>query len=404
MSHAVSGHRLPRWSLTRWLVDPGKDVPCQIRQSMFDGLYGTVPIFLGGVFNSLLVATVIALRHPEPLFIAWAVGELLLAMIRLPVVLSGIRAIRNKTEGPSDLYILLAVLWAAGIGYGAFISMLSGDWVVATLACLSAAAMVGGICFRNFAAPRLVAIMILLTLGPCVVAGFLSGEWIMMVTALQIPAYLFAMAMAAFRMNRMLVERMQAELDQDRRARHDDLTGLTNRSGLASELALRAEMRDLAPVAYFFLDLDGFKRVNDSLGHAAGDGILVDVSARLRSILSRQDIAARIGGDEFLVVSPCDDRTRAQELGQAVIRALSEKPYLIGEQGVEIAVSIGIALSQEHGPLFTDLIEAADRALYQAKAAGRSRLVIANRGPRLATDKGRRSECNVRSAAMAAAG
>src|SRR3546814_10525043 len=78
-----------------------------------------------------------------------------------------------------------------------FISVLSGDWVAATLACLSSAAMVGGIAFRNFAAPRLVALMILLSLGPCAVGGAMSGQPILLVATFQIPFYLVSMTIAA---------------------------------------------------------------------------------------------------------------------------------------------------------------------------------------------------------------
>src|SRR3546814_5370645 len=101
-----------------------------------------------------------------------------------------------------------------------FISVLSGDWVAATLACLSSAAMVGGIAFRNFAAPRLVALMILLSLGPCAVGGAMSGQPILLVATFQIPFYLVSMTIAAFRLNRMLVATMRAEHANRHRARH----------------------------------------------------------------------------------------------------------------------------------------------------------------------------------------
>ena len=171
----------------------------------------------------------------------------------------------------------------ASVGFGGLICVLSGDWVAATLAFLSAAGMVGGICFRNFAAPRLAAVMIVLSLGPCAAGGILSGEPILMVTAVQIPFYLFAMSAAAFKLNRMLLERMESELEKDYRASHDGLTGLVNRAGLAAALERRTagEGED---VAYLFLDLDGFKRVNDTLGHSAGDRLLAEVAARLRGV------------------------------------------------------------------------------------------------------------------------
>lgn len=375
------GSALPKWSLTRWLIDPGPDVPDAIRVNLFISLYGTMPIFIGGVVNTVLVSSAIAMRHPEPLFIGWAMAELLLAAIRLPVLKTGIRATRMGRRGPSDLYIFLALSWAASVGFGAFICLLSGMWVLATLACLSAGAMVGGICLRNFAAPRLSAAMIVLSLGPCMVGGILSGEPLMLVMLIQIPFYLTAMTLATFRMNRVLVERMQAELDKDRRASHDALTGLLNRTGLAVELERRGLSSPDDDVAFLFLDLDGFKRVNDTLGHAAGDRILAEVANRLRSAVTTDEVVARLGGDEFLIVTRFGQAPAAAAYGEALIRSVS-LPYVIDQDGVEIGVSIGIALSRTHGHGFSALIEAADDALYQAKAQGRNRCIVAHAPPK----------------------
>jgi diguanylate cyclase (GGDEF)-like protein len=396
----VRGTRLPQRSLTGWLVDPGREnLPDSIRIQLFSNLYGTLPIFLGGVFNTLLVALVITARHPTPLFIFWACIEMLLAIVRAPVLIAGRRAIAQGRRGPSDLHILLACLWAASVGFGGLVCVLSGDWVASTLAFLSAAGMVGGICFRNFSAPRLAAVMIVLSLGPCAAGGIISGEPILLVTALQIPLYLFAMSAAAFKLNRMLIERMEAELEKDHRVRHDSLTGLVNRAGLAAALDRRAACVPGAEgedVAYLFLDLDGFKRVNDTLGHSAGDRLLVEVAARLRSVVSPDDIVARIGGDEFLIVTRGDGPARARSLGEEAIRALAGTPFLFGDEGVDIGVSVGIALSAEHGTAFAGLIDAADAALYQAKARGRCQCVIATAGPRLAAERGRRTASTVR--------
>jgi diguanylate cyclase (GGDEF)-like protein len=223
-------------------------------------------------------------------------------------------------------------------------------------------------------------------------AGLISGQPIFIVTAFQIPLYLYAMTAAAFRLNRMLIERMEAELDKDHRARHDSLTGLANRAGVAAALERREAAGETGEVAYLFLDLDGFKRVNDTLGHAAGDALLVEIGERLRAAVPDDDIAARIGGDEFLVLIRCGGPADARAFGLRLIAALTGRPYLLGDRAVEIGVSIGIALGAEHGGAFATLIEAADGALYQAKARGRCQCVFATAGPRLATMRGRRTQ------------
>ncbi|OTP73140.1 diguanylate cyclase/phosphodiesterase (GGDEF & EAL protein) with PAS/PAC sensor(s) [Caballeronia sordidicola] len=157
----------------------GPDVPDDIRVALIGSLFGTLPIFAGGVLNTIAVSIAITMREPTPAFIAWVVLEVLLCGTRLVLLVAAHRASRRGQPTYTDVYLLLGVLWGASVGYGAFISILSTDWIAATLSCLSAAAMVGGICFRNFGAPRLVAIMILLSLGPCCIAAAMSKELIL---------------------------------------------------------------------------------------------------------------------------------------------------------------------------------------------------------------------------------
>jgi diguanylate cyclase (GGDEF)-like protein len=376
MQHDADISILPRWRGTRWLTDPGSDVAPEMRASLIAGLYGTIPIFIGGVLNTVAVSLLIAGRIATLPFLIWAATEIALSLFRLGVLLAGRRAIAEGRSGPTDLYIWLAVLWAGSVGFGTYISIASGDWVSATLACLSAAAMVGGICFRNFGAPRLAATMILLSLGPCAVASVLSGEPILLVVGLQIPFYVYSMTIAAFRMSRLLVTTMQAERDNDHKARHDPLTGLLNRSGLEHQVALwsRGENPQLT---LFYLDLDGFKGINDSYGHSAGDRLLAAVAARLKGLVRPGDAVARIGGDEFVIVSASLDRAGAERLGERLVSQISDRAYAIGIRSVTVGVSIGIARSDEGGSL-GELLNAADRALYRAKSQGRSRHVMAD--------------------------
>jgi len=358
----------PRWRLTRWLLEAGTDVPTEIRGALIQSLYGTLPIFAGGVINTIAVAMLIAWRNPQGQFRFWIVAEVTLCLVRLLLLIADRKAAAEGRRTFTDFYAWLGVSWAASVGYGTFISVLSGDWIAATLACLSSAAMVGGICFRNFAAPRLVALMILLSLGPCAVSAAISGQPILLVVALQIPFYLVSMTIAAFRLNRMLVATMRAERDNRHRARHDDLTCLLNRSGLQQAFAETAAAGQ-APRALLYLDLDGFKGVNDRLGHAAGDGLLKAVADHLRAITGPRDIIARIGGDEFVVLTCCD-REAALRLGQKIVSAVVEHEYRIDQNDmtVGIGVSIGIAACSDGSSDLQTLMGRADTALYKAKS------------------------------------
>jgi diguanylate cyclase (GGDEF)-like protein len=382
MRFAMTGkavqYSLPRWHFTRWLVDAGANVPTDIRIALVGSLFGTLPIFAGGVINTLAVSFLIAWRIPTPGFIAWFVIEALCCALRLAVLVTAQRRAARGEETPTDLYLTLGLVWAGGVGYGTFISLTSGDWVAATLACLSAAAMVGGICFRNFGAPRMSALMISMTLGACCFAAPFLGEPMMLIVFFQIPFYLFSMTVAGYKLNAMLISTMQAQREHEFQARHDMLTGLSNRAGLAKALELRlAQQAASRRLALIYLDLDGFKAINDTYGHMAGDRLLQLVADRLRGLLRAGDVVARIGGDEFIILS---DQTATAPLlgfGERLIREIS-RPYALDKrQHVTVSASVGIALAPEHGEDMASLLAMADGALYQAKSEGKARCVLA---------------------------
>ena len=373
-------YSLPRWRVTRWLADCGPGVPHDIRVELIGNLFGNLPVFAGGVINTLAVAIAIAARKPTAPFVAWVVFEIAVCAARLVVLLIARRAARKRADTPTDIYLVLALAWSASVGYGVIVSMASGDWVAATLACLSAAAMVGGICFRNFSAPRLAAAMILLSLGPCVPGAVLGGEPLLYVVLLQAPLYFFAMSAAAFTLNKMLVATMRAERENDHRAKHDALTGLLNRRGLieAIDAGLATAALGSQPLALLFLDLDSFKGVNDTFGHAVGDRLLKAVAERLKCELSADDVAARVGGDEFVVLAQAPTQEQAIAKGQRLIAAIA-CTYALGD-GISAAVgaSTGIALAPEHGNDPEGLLAVADAALYEAKSTGKSRCCMAS--------------------------
>ncbi|GAA0439270.1 GGDEF domain-containing protein [Sphingomonas molluscorum] len=364
------GCELPRWSLTRWLVEPGEDIPDSMRRTLLHSLYASLPIFAGGVLNTVAVSALVAARMHTTAAYLWVALEVLLAAARLPALVLGRKAIAQGRRGPTDIYISLAVLWAASVGYGTFMCVASGDWVAAALACLSAAAMVGGICFRNFGAPRLVAVMIGLSLGPCAVAAAFSGQPVLLLVMFQIPFYLISMSAAAFQLNRLLVRTMRAEMINDHHARHDPLTGLLNRSGLARWAEDRMGHGQGA-LAVFYLDLDWFKSINDTLGHKAGDTVLVGVAERLQQLAAGRGQVARLGGDEFVLVAEAVDRGGAELLKARISAAIADRGYFVDGQQVHVGASVGVALSEEHGEDLPILLEIADLALHHAKSSGR---------------------------------
>ena len=157
-------------------------------------------------------------------------------------------------------------------------------------------------------------------------------------------------------------------------ANFDTLTNLPNRSMLSEKLSraiVRARRQD-GRIALLFLDLDRFKDVNDSLGHAAGDRILRAAAKRLQQTLGAQHTVARLGGDEFTVVlEDLESPDQAERTARELIMAFEAPLQIDGGQEIAISPSIGISLYPEHGQVPTELIKRADTAMYQAKAAGR---------------------------------
>ncbi len=151
-------------------------------------------------------------------------------------------------------------------------------------------------------------------------------------------------------------------------ARYDSLTGLPNRT-LFQE-ALEAACAQPAPFALMCLDLDGFKSVNDTLGHATGDALLMAVARRMRGCLRDGDVVARLGGDEFAVLQSHGTAETAGALARRLVEHVAE-PYQIGTVPASVGLSIGIALCERAGTEPDALLRGADLALYQSKSGGR---------------------------------
>lgn len=158
-----------------------------------------------------------------------------------------------------------------------------------------------------------------------------------------------------------------------REARIDSLTGVANRNTLFDVLSRQLAHPALCGV--FFADLDRFKSINDTYGHQAGDQTLRVVAERLSSIVRHQDTVARVGGDEFVVVSaPLRDEAEALEIGNRIPRAL-DAPVRIGDLSISVDLSVGIAFSTGEDDA-DSLLARADNALYRAKRNGRARIEV----------------------------
>ncbi len=195
------------------------------------------------------------------------------------------------------------------------------------------------------------------------------------------------LAMANAELLEQIGERLRAEQQLTHQARHDALTGLPNRIHLLDHLTTaiskaRSNARHSTPdesplgFAVLFLDLDRFKLVNDSVGHSAGDDLLIEAGRRIIAAVRAEDLVTRLGGDEFaILINDIEGLHIAEELAQRILRMLG-RPYWVAGREVFPSASLGIALWNPRYSTGTDLLRDADAAMYRAKAAGRDRWAV----------------------------
>ncbi|KJV33913.1 hypothetical protein VI06_01265 [Aquitalea magnusonii] len=171
----------------------------------------------------------------------------------------------------------------------------------------------------------------------------------------------------------------KAEIELNRMAFHDALTDLGNRHLLNEQLAIELTRAagDGSQMGLVFIDLDGFKLINDGLGHATGDQLLKVVAQRIRETIRRADIPVRFGGDEFFIICPHSSEQDCTSMASRLLEKL-EQPMPAGKDNIVVTASIGIALYPQHGSSAEKLLSAADSAMYQAKLAGKRRYCTFN--------------------------
>lgn len=187
-----------------------------------------------------------------------------------------------------------------------------------------------------------------------------------------------ALSALFWHLNRLLKLKRRAEAQITHLAYHDALTGLPNRRLLLDRLQQNtsAAQRQSGRFALLFMDLDGFKRVNDTLGHDSGDELLQQVAQRLKELLRQSDTVARLGGDEFVIgLTTTETLQDAIEVTDKVVTAIRQ-PFSLSKGTAHIGASVGISLYPDHSADAESLIMCADKALYRAKQQGKNRYVV----------------------------
>jgi diguanylate cyclase (GGDEF)-like protein len=359
--------------LLRWLVRH-KRRPSPDAVLLMTGmvLSRTTSLVAASVCTSL-VALEVWIRTSAIWPLVWLVLEAMFLAARCALIVNGRRAQRQRREGPILLYVATGCAWTAMIGVAAFACAQSDDPIVVLMAALMVVGIIGGITARNSPIPRTAVAQLLLCSLPYLLGIALNFHHWEAILCVLVLASIVGMIALAFRLHDQVLNLTLAEQENAFLAQHDSLTGLPNRTGFNNHLRqLIDHPADAEPwFAMLYLDLDGFKSVNDTLGHAAGDMVLRAVAERLRQQVGPKAFTARLSGDEFAILVAETDIAAVQLLAGKIIDAVSEPIDFGAAWPIRVGVSVGIVRAPEHGRDPTMLLSRADSALYLAKAHGK---------------------------------
>ena len=267
-----------------------------------------------------------------------------------------------------------SVLLFAGFGWGAAACVASGDMALTTMAVSGVFGIVAGLASRWAALPRAaITTMVLAAAPPILVLGLQGGPDL--VAAIAMALVVSTIALFTVQNQKNLLAAISAEEANRRQAHTDALTGLANRAEVNRRLEEACRLLGSSSArggfAVLYLDLDGFKSVNDRHGHAAGDELLRNVAVQLREIVGPGPTLGRIGGDEFLVILNDSGEAAARTMANRIIEQLSHEIRLVDGTTVRVGCSAGVSLAPQQGREPELLMARADAALYAAKNLGK---------------------------------
>ncbi|HEX7913918.1 MAG TPA: EAL domain-containing protein [Paraburkholderia sp.] len=369
----------PRSPFFKWVVSSAQNLSADNRQILLANLFTrTASIVFASICEISVCATAYYL-YPRALYAWWGGAVVALLITRLALIwLCCERSARNLPT-PTSAFLFASLLWAALFGYGTFLCNISGNQTLFLLGNVCAVGVIGGLAGRNAGTPRLVLLQISFILGLLGWGAALSPGSGKLVLLFQAPFCAAGFFTVALRSNRDTVALLLARESSHRLAHQDSLTGLPNRARITELLLERTAAGSLRlnhRFAVLLIDLDGFKAINDSLGHAAGDQILQEAAIRLREVLPAGDLVGRLAGDEFVAITDGTALTRdVHLLADRIVKTLA-RPFTLSEALVHIGASVGVSLYPEHAKTGPQLLICADRALYAVKRSGKSAFSI----------------------------
>jgi diguanylate cyclase len=355
-----------------------KEVANQLAGMLFSVPSSTAPYLIGLVITPI----VYWMRSQDVSLTAIAVFSIVLILLRIAVVYF------FKQRDPEGNNVHSTVYWSLVFAIGAFYSLTMaalvaraffvGEVLSIGVAVVTASGLITGIVIRASAVPRMAVPHLLFAFVPLIIFVASLPDRAYLVIAFLLGLWCIGCVQLSLAVHQRMKAQLLAEHQLSLLARRDYLTGLANRASFdahGSSLFHNAQ----ANRSYFTLaviDLDGFKGVNDTHGHAAGDELLKEVSARIQALLGARHFAARLGGDEFAIVFDPDAKLDdATGLGDQIVRSL-KCPFVVSGTALQISGSVGIAAWDGPADSFASVVERADRALYRAKNAGRNQVQV----------------------------
>lgn len=354
-----------------WVLGSAQSASLAVRRELLATIHESIPVaFLAASLTSAIALSAWLITG-QIWALLWLAAEGIILACRLPL-LKRQRRLGIDAAPQSFLWLnRITTLWFMVLGLGVLGCLLSNDLLLIVLAANLLFGLIGALASRLAAAPRFALLLKVLLLIPCFVGLWLAPSlWL---SGLLVSAMLYSVLMQLLteQNHRLLHDKIAAEHKNMALLKRDPLTGLSNRRELRSTLHKLAADAAQSRVSVLYLDLDGFKAVNDSLGHPAGDQLLIEVSQRLQRLVREDDLVCRLGGDEFVILLPGTTQSDAECKAEQIITEISRPISLSQDQSAQVGVSIGIAQCPEHSQSPEELIQLADQALYQAKAAGK---------------------------------
>lgn|GEM_PF-1244046 len=359
----------PRWH--RLVLGPVAAEPAELRRALLDTLDEAWSL---QVFELLWTLAVIGLAWQatgQPLPPPWLAAWLGVELLSLPLRRAGLGRprggrLRALRVGANALRLLVT-------GLGAMAVLWLGQVALTVLGCVLVVGALAVVVARWAALPRLAGALVVALVGALAAGVWGSPLPGMHAVVAMAPVGALAFTLLAVHNHRLLLQLLRLQFENRRLSLRDPLTGLPNRREFGAQLSRAGggEGPAAGRFALLCLDIDGFKHVNDDLGHDAGDQLLTQAAQRFRDALRSADAVSRIGGDEFAVLLPGAGRDTAGLVAQRLMAALA-RPFTLGGGAVaRVGLSIGIAVGPDDGSDPQQLLRLADEALYCAKRDGK---------------------------------